>query len=395
MADTTGTRFSDFGLKKEVLEAIRANGFESPSDIQTKAIPYALEHTDLLCQAKSGKGKTAVFVLSILHMVNPDDAPGKIQALILCNTHELATQITQEFERFSKGLPAVHDGILCTVGGVSVNAHVKTLEKHTTCILVGTVGRVYDLFERKALALDSLRYFVVDEFDTVLKEEACRAKISKLAESMPKEHQTMLFTATLTEEARQHATALLREPFETIAVDDNELVLTGLIQHYMTAPEEKKLSLLTDCLNALHYTQAVVFASATHRAAALAKYLRDQGHQCDAFYSRLPGKKRDLLYKSFKNRDARLLVATDVFQRGVDFEGVNLVINFDMPDSSDSYLHRAGRAGRFETSGLVLSFVGSDEDRQQLEEIQKRFMVDMTEVQDLTAIDQKQCFANK
>lgn len=427
-------KFSDFNLRKELLDAVVENGFQAPSDVQCLCIPYALERRDVLCQAKSGKGKTACFVLSILQLLElpaapdgqPDgleasaggadsadgacadegdvDAAGvagaaeasappqKIQAIVLCNTHELAFQISEEFERFARHIPAVQRGILRAVGGVSINIHIKMLRAGSVSIVIGTVGRVCDLIEKDAMDLSAVKHFVIDEFDDVLKNEDNQTKIARIIAAMPADHQTMLFTATLTDDSRKHLGTLLKEGYIPIEVDNKNLVLNGLVQCFMDAPEDRKLALLTECLTQLRYTQAVIFVNSMSRAATLASYLNTSNFQCDAFFGRKNQKTREALYRSFKEKRVRLLVSTDIFQRGVDFEGLNLVIHFDMPKDSHAYLHRSGRAGRFETSGLVISMVATEDDAAVLREIQDRFVVEIGRVGAVGDIDQAKCF---
>lgn len=389
------TRFSDFNIKDEVLQAIVSNGFESPSDVQSMAIPPALEHKDVICQAKSGKGKTAVFVLSLLHMIDPQAAPHKVQALILCNTHELAMQIYKEFARFAINLPDIKDKILCAIGGVTVSLHVKALKSKDVSIVVGTIGRMSDLMERGALDLSCIKYLVLDEFDALFKEEDNFKKITGLISKMPADHQTLLFTATFTEHSEKFARSILRDGYVAILVDDKQLVLTGLMQYYFDAPEEKKLHILLDCLRLLPFSQAVIFAKDISRVTALNEFLKEEGHECVCFFGKMHHKKREEVFQGFKDKKARILVSTDIFQRGVDFANVNLVIHYDMPDSSDAYLHRSGRAGRFETAGMVLLFVGTAEESEMLSQIQGRFATSIPQVQSPEEIDVKTAFTGK
>jgi len=398
-------RFSDFNLKEPIMNAIVDNGFESPSDVQALAIPYALERRDLVCQAKSGKGKTAVFVLSILQLLDVSAAPGHVQCLVLANTHEMAVQIAEEFERFSKYMPELKDRTMCAYGGIPRHLQAAQLKLRAPdaaepvnqdlkapVIVVGTVGRVTDLVESGDLDLSSVKHFVLDEFDEVLRGEKTGPSVAKIASKLPPGHQTMLFTATLSPESEAAAAGLLRDGSKRLAVDDKELVLTGLVQRYMNCAEDAKLTLLLEILQELNYTQGVIFVSSPDRASSLAKFLASHNFQCESFSGRMRQEKREDLYRRLKSRDVRLVVATDIFQRGVDFESMNLVVHFDMPKTADAYLHRSGRAGRFETAGLVISFVNSEDDQGILRDIQSRFVVDIPQISSASEIDQKQCF---
>ena len=171
----------------------------------------------------------------------------------------------------------------------------------------------------------------------------------------------MIFSATFPGEAKEATAKILKEGFREVAVDDNQLILHGLVQNYIQTTEPAKLEKIIDLLK-LKFTQAVVFVKNYDRAQTLVDYLTQNGVECKSFIGKMKSQDRDDLYKAFKRKDVRVIVCTDIFQRGVDFEGVNLVVHFDMPDKCDAYLHRSGRAGRFETNGLVVSFIASEDD---------------------------------
>lgn len=383
--------FNDFNLREELARAITENGFERPSDVQTTAIPYCLERRDVRVQAKSGKGKTCIFVLSVLNMLEVGPGPTPVKCLVLCNTRELAIQITDEFKRFSKHLPDVR--VLTLIGKVPINQQIKQLKAQENAVVVGTIGRVADLVRRKELKLDELEFLVIDEADQLIMGEENREPLADIL-AAKKECQTMIFSATFSDEARESTAKILREGFREVTIDDKELILHGLVQHYMQLSESEKLPKTIEFLK-LKFTQAVIFCRTVDRANALSEYLNSEGVENRAFVSRMSNASREELYRAFKKKDVRVIVCTDIFQRGVDFEGVNLVIHYDMPDKTDSYLHRSGRAGRFETNGLVVSFVSSEDDQKVLQEIQDRFVVKITGVDDISKIDVDRAFLAK
>jgi len=185
---------------------------------------------------------------------------------------------------------------------------------------------------------------------------------------VPADCQKMMFSATFSDEAKEASTKILKEGFHDITVDDKNLVLHGLTQYYINLSEADKLKEVEKLLK-LSYTQAVVFVKDVPRAKVLAEYIEGLGIKCKFFVGRMKNDEREALYRQFKKKEFRIVIATEIFQRGVDFEGVNMVIHFDMPKNTDAYLHRSGRAGRFETAGLSVSFVTTDEDKKILEDI--------------------------
>ncbi|CAL5978680.1 DEAD-box_helicase [Hexamita inflata] len=380
--------FADFNLRAELTQAITDNGFERPSDVQAQAIPYCLERRDVRVQAKSGKGKTCVFVLSVLNMID-FTIPG-IQCVVLCNTRELALQIADEFSRFSKHLPAKS---VTLIGKTPANIQIKQLQANDAQIVVGTIGRTADLIRRGDLKLDKLQFLVIDEADQLLTAEENKEPLADILAAKP-ECQTMVFSATFSPEAKELTGKVLREGFREVTVDDQQLVLHGLVQNYMKVTEQQKLDTLIELLK-LKFTQAVVFTKSVERANVLSEFLNGQAIACKAFVGRMSNDKREELYRAFKKKDVRIIVCTDIFQRGVDFEGVNLVVHFDMPDETDAYLHRSGRAGRFETNGLVVGFVASEEDNKILESIQSRFAVKIQEINNVAEIDVERAFLAK
>eukprot|EP00768_Dysnectes_brevis_P006736 gnl/Dysnectes_brevis/542_a599_5111.p1 GENE.gnl/Dysnectes_brevis/542_a599_5111~~gnl/Dysnectes_brevis/542_a599_5111.p1 ORF type:complete len:441 (-),score=192.77 gnl/Dysnectes_brevis/542_a599_5111:139-1461(-) len=366
--------FNEFLLKDGLLRSIQDNGFENPSAVQNEVLPSSLMGFDIICQAKSGRGKTAVFVFSILQQLKPK--PGQVQALVICNTRELAVQISREFERFSTHL--AHVKTLSVYGKVPIAVHRAALRAGDVSIVVGTPGRLGALVDDGTLKLDKLNFFVIDECDKVLMNESMRETVDKLIPLMDKEKQTMLFTATLDDDSKMMCRKYVTEQKEVL-IDDSKLVLHGLKQHWVKLTEEEKLPALARLLSESSFNQLIVFVKSVARANALKTYLVEHAHPCFAIHGRLDQAVRTDLYMRFKRFDIRIMVATDIFERGVDFENVNFVVNFDMPAKSDTYLHRAGRAGRFGTAGTVLSMVSSEEDTGVLTEIQERFIVDIPE----------------
>jgi len=372
--------FREFMLKPELLRATGDCGFEHPSEVQNECIPQAILGVDVLCQAKSGMGKTAVFVISVLQQIDPES--GVVSALILCHTRELAYQISKEFERFKKYMPAVTVGVI--YGGVPIETHREMLKNEAPNILIGTPGRILGLLNEKALKLNKLKFFVLDECDKVLESLDMRSDVQRIFRSTPHQKQVMMFSATLSEEIRPICKKFMQSPLEIYVNDGSKLTLHGLQQYYVELEEKAKIKKLVDLLDALEFNQTVIFVKSTKRAHELNKVLVECGFPSITIYGgrEMSQEERIERYKKFKSFKARIMVSTDLFGRGIDIERVNVVINYDMPESADSYLHRVGRAGRFGTKGLAVSFVASTEDAQVLNDVQSRFEVDIPNLPD-------------
>jgi ATP-dependent RNA helicase UAP56/SUB2 len=349
-----------------------------PFTVQQECIPQAILGTDIICQAKSGMGKTAVFVLAVLQQLQPED--GVVDTLVLCHTRELAYQICQEFERFSKYLPDVKVAVL--FGGINISYHKNILKTDTPHVVVGTPGRVKQLITEKDLKLGKLKRFVLDECDQLLESLDMRRDVQQIFRATPHEKQVMMFSATLSKEIRPVCRMFTQHPIEIYVDDESKLTLHGLQQYYVKLTEAQKNKKLNDLLDNLEFNQVVVFVNGVGRCRQLHKILTENNFPAICIYGGLDQKERIERYNKFKDYKSRICVATDIFGRGVDFERVNIVINYDMPKSADQYLHRVGRSGRFGTKGLGVTFVSSPDDSAVLEQVQSRFEVEIGELPD-------------
>jgi ATP-dependent RNA helicase UAP56/SUB2 len=378
-ASLHSANFRDFLLRSELLRAIEDCGFESASEVQVQALPQAVLGTDVLVQAKSGLGKTAVFVLAILQQLEPEKADNSVSAVILAHTRELAYQIKNEFVRFSKYMPDVRCGVF--YGGEPIKQQLEQLASSVPHIVVGTPGRLVDLaVKRKALDLGKVRFFVIDECDKVLEMLDMRADVQEIFKMTPKNKQVLMFSATLPPETRNIARKFMHNPHEIFIDDESKLTLHGLLQFYLKLEENEKNRKLNDLLDALEFNQLVVFVRSVQRAKFINQMLKESNFPSITIHSAMPQEERIKRYRAFKDFESRILVSTDLFGRGVDVERVNVVINYDMPADSDQYLHRVGRAGRFGTKGLAISFVSSEEDVKVLDAVQSRFVVNIPEL---------------
>jgi len=370
--------FRDFLLKQELLLAIQDCGFEHPSEVQQNCIPQAVLGADIICQAKSGMGKTCVFVLAVLQQLEPTD--GEIDSLVVCHTRELAYQICQEFLRFSKYIKGLK--IKVFFGGIAVRQHRKLLEEETPHIVIGTPGRLLQLVKEKKLKVDKLKRFILDECDKMLEALDMRRDVQHIFRNTPHEKQVMMFSATMAKEIRPIARKFTQNPTEIYVDDESKLTLHGLQQYYTRLTEAQKNRKLNDYLDALEFNQVVIFVNGVRRCKELNKLLQECNFPSMCMHGGLKQEERLDRYNKFKEYKSRILVSTDIFGRGVDFERINIVFNYDMPKVADMYLHRVGRSGRFGTKGLAISFVSSEEDTKVLKAVQSRFEVEVKDLPD-------------
>jgi ATP-dependent RNA helicase UAP56/SUB2 len=317
-------------------------------------IPQSILGTDVLCQAKAGVGKTAVFVLSTLQQLEP--VPGECSVVVLCHTRELAYQIMNEYARFSKYLPDVKTAVF--YGGSPIQKDIELIQNKETSphVIVATPGRLHALVRDKHLRLGNVKTFVIDECDKVLDQIDMRRDVQEIFRVTPRQKQVMMFSATLSQEIRPICKKFMSSPLEILVDDEGKLTLHGLQQYYVDVEEKSKNRKLGDLLDNLEFNQVIIFVKST---------------------SGIPQEERIARYKEFKEFKKRICVSTDVFGRGIDIERINLAINYDLPAEADQYLHRVGRAGRFGTKGLAISFVSTPEDKEVLAKIQERFEVNI------------------
>ncbi|TWW59536.1 ATP-dependent RNA helicase DDX39A [Takifugu flavidus] len=368
--------FRDFLLKPELLRAIVECGFEHPSEVQHECIPQAILGMDILCQAKSGMGKTAVFVLATLQQIEPVD--GQVSVLVMCHTRELAFQISKEYERFSKYMPTVKVSVF--FGGLAIRKDEEVLKKNCPHIIVGTPGRIRALILQKSLRLKNIKHFVLDECDKMLEQRDMRKDVQDIFRMTPHEKQVMMFSATLSKEVRPVCRRFMQDPMEVFVDDETKLILHGMRQYYCKVKEVEKNRKIFDLLDVLEFNQVLIFVKTVQRCIALSQLLVEQKFPTTAIHRGMAQEERIARFQQFKNFQQRILVTTNLFGRGMDIERVNIVFNYDMPEDSDTYLHRVARAGRFGTKGLAITFVSDEKDAKFLNDVQDRFDVNVVEL---------------
>ncbi len=356
------TSFVELGLSEPVLAAVREIGYESPSPIQEQAIPPLLAGRDVIGQAQTGTGKTAAFGLPMVEYVDPD--LDEVQALVLTPTRELCIQVTQALRVYgaTRGIDVV-----AVFGGAPIRNQEAQL-RGGGHIVVGTVGRVLDLATRGSLVLHDCRYVVLDEADTML-DLGFLEDVEKILGATPSGRQTALFSATMPPPIRALADRYLYDPL-VIEVAHTTLTIDTVEQFQLPVETREKAAKLVEVLRAEQPEQAIVFVRTKIRCDQLFRTLRDKGMNVRALHGDLTQGQRDGVMLAFKAGRVPVLVATDVASRGLDISTVTHVINFDVPTSPDTYVHRIGRTGRVGRWGRAITFVEARQKRE-LEAIER------------------------
>jgi ATP-dependent RNA helicase DeaD len=354
--------FADLGLSESTLHALRDVGYESPSPIQEQAIPALLEGRDVIGQAQTGTGKTAAFGLPIIQYIDP--AEPSVQALVLTPTRELCIQVTQALRTYG-----AHSGVdaVAVFGGAPIRTQQAQLRAGGH-IVVGTVGRVLDLISRHSLILHDCRFVVLDEADEML-DLGFLEDVEKILSLTPSSRQTALFSATMPPPIRALADHYMYDPM-IIQVEAATLTIDTVAQFQLPADARRKPDVLVDVLQAEKPEQAIVFVRTKIRCEQLFRTLRDRGMNVRALHGDMTQGARDGVMLAFKGGRVPVLVATDVAARGLDISTVTHVINYDVPTSPDTYVHRIGRTGRVGRSGRAITFVESRQKRE-LEAIER------------------------
>jgi ATP-dependent RNA helicase DeaD len=355
------TTFTDLGLSESTLEALAHLGYQSPTPIQEQAIPPLLEGRDVIGQAQTGTGKTAAFGLPMVEYADTNDP--SVQALVLTPTRELCIQVTQALRAYGqrKGL-----SVVAIFGGAPIRDQAARLKDAQ--IVVGTVGRVMDMMGRHHLFLDDARYVVLDEADEML-DLGFLEDVEAILRRAPMGRQTALFSATVPPEIRQLADTFMHDPVE-IKVRAATLTIDTVDQYYVEVPDREKPEALVRVLKAERPEQAIVFVRTKVGVDRLARRLGDAGVRVKTLHGDMTQGQRDGVMLAFKGGRERLLVATDVAARGLDITGVSHVVNYDMPNSPDVYVHRIGRTGRAGESGRAVTII-TPKQRRELEAIER------------------------
>ena len=350
--------FKELNISEPILKALSDKKYETPTPIQIQAIPVALGGQDLLGIAQTGTGKTAAFAIPIIQKLDRPQLAGRkreIKALILTPTRELAIQIDECFRDYSQ-----HTGLRHTVifGGVSQVPQVEALKRGTD-VLIATPGRLLDLINQKHITLEHIRHFVLDEADRML-DMGFIHDIKRLLPLLLKRKQTLFFSATMPPEIAELSKSILHNPAR-VEVTPVSSTVDAIDQHLYYVEKPQKGDLLFNILEKEQKKSALVFSRTKHGADKIAKVLNRKGIGCEAIHSNKSQGARQRALTNFKSGKTRVIIATDIAARGIDITDLGMVINYDLPDVAETYVHRIGRTGRAGKSGTALSFCTQDE----------------------------------
>lgn len=348
--------FKDLDIIEPIQRALEEEGYKSPTPIQEKSIPHLLEGRDLLGCAQTGTGKTASFAIPILQNIyNEGKSKKNIKAIILAPTRELAIQIGENFKTYSK-----HTNIksLVIFGGVSQNPQTEALKKGVD-VLIATPGRMIDLYNQKFINLDNVKYFVLDEADSML-DMGMIHDVKRIIKYLPKVRQNIFFSATMPKEISKLADSIFNNPVKVEVAPVSSTTETIKQSIYFVSSRKKK-SLLIDLLKDKSMESVLVFSRTKHGANKITKDLVNASITAEAIHGNKWQNARQLALNNFKEKKTRVLVATDIAARGIDIDELSHVINFDLPEVAETYVHRIGRTGRAGKSGTAIAFCSIEE----------------------------------
>jgi ATP-dependent RNA helicase DeaD len=344
-------KFSELGLDNRIVELLNRNGFIEPTEVQEKAVPIALEGKDLIVRSKTGTGKTYAFMLPILDRAKRGEHVG---ALVLAPTRELALQIaamTRKVDANGKGVTVVY-------GGASINVQIQELRRKPT-IVIGTPGRVLDLIERGALDISRIQFMVLDEADMML-DMGFIDDIERILALTPAQKQTMVLSATIPDAIVSIARRHMRDPVKIVVGKEEELVVNTITHFYSIADYRGKFATLLAYIKKYNPSKAIVFARTKHMADILYDFMKSKGFDVILMHGGLTQAKREHSLGEFR-RGARFMIATNVAARGLDISGISDIINFDVPDDPNLYVHRSGRSARMNADGRSFTIINESQ----------------------------------
>jgi len=361
VTSTKGHDFDDYCLKRELLMGIFEKGYEKPSPIQEESIPVALAGRDIMARAKNGTGKTGAYLIPLLERI--DVSNDNIQAIVLVPTRELALQTSHICKELSKHMKVK---VMVTLGGVGLKDDIMRLYQ-TVHVVIATPGRLLDLVNKNIAKVNHCSILVMDEADKLLSIDF-KSVLDSLIERLPSNRQILLFSATFPLSVKAFKDRYLTKPYEINLME--ELTLKGITQYYAFVEERQKVHCLNTLFSKLQINQSIIFCNTVQRVELLARKITDLGYSCFFIHSKMQQAHRNSVFHDFRDGQFRNLVCTDLFTRGIDIQAVNVVINFDFPKTSETYLHRIGRSGRFGHLGIAINLI-TYEDRINLFKIEQ------------------------
>lgn len=366
--------FSKLGLSPQIQSALKKSGFITPTPIQEKVIPLALNHHDVMAMAQTGSGKSAAFVLPILELWSKSVGAGKpkIKALVVTPTRELTLQVADAFNTFGADLKR-GPKVVSIIGGESIGDQIYAIQQGCD-ILVATSGRLLDVLTKKQTNLSHLEFFVLDEADKML-NLGFSQELDAILEAIPQKRQNLLFSATYPQKILDIASKITQNPIR-VNIEQDVPTVESVVQRAIEVNRENRGPLLRHLLDNEKLEQVLVFMANKRATDNIAAKFKKYGYKAESFHGDLLQDERTLTLDEFKAKKIRILFATDIAARGLDIENVSCVINFDLPRSPTDYIHRIGRTARAGRSGMAISFI-SHEDRAHFGIIQKRCKVNI------------------
>jgi translation initiation factor 4A len=358
----TKLSFDDLNLKENLLRGIYSYGFENPSKIQHESVPKIASGKDIIAQAQSGTGKTGAFTIGALQNLKEDEK--NTQTLILSPTHELVHQISEVIRELSKYMDV---SIMEVVGGTNVHECRKGLEKNPQ-IIVGTPGRVLDMILKKSLFTDKIKTLIFDEADETL-SYGFKDSIYQIVQTISETSQICLFSATIPEEILDLSSKFMNNP-EKILIKKEELTLEGITQFYINVKvNDWKFDVLKDLYDTINVSQCIIYINSKNKLMDIYTNLTKENFPVAYIHGELSSVERKEVMENFRSGHSRILLSTDLLSRGIDIQQLSLVINFDLPKSKETYIHRIGRSGRYGRKGVSINLV-TDRDIRYMEEIE-------------------------
>ena len=371
--DLSKITWDDFGLNTELLRGVYAYGFEKPSDIQKRAIPAMLSGKDIIGQAQSGTGKTGAFTISALQKI--DVSRNTTQVLIIVPTHELVSQTCAVIHSMSMYIPGLRMKSL--VGGTSINEDMAELKSRPPHIIVGCTGRLFDMIKRNAVSISEIHLCILDEADEML-SFGFKDQIYNIFQTLNANVQIALFSATMPEPIMQITEKFMREPVK-IMVEAEKLNLEGIQQYYISIYDDRsKFDAFKEIFPSVSSSQTIIYINSVSRVIDLYNAMLEEGFPVCCIHSNMSKPERKDVISQFRSGNFRLMISSNLTARGVDIQQVNTVINFDIPKSPETYLHRIGRSGRWGRKGVAINFV-TKHDVFNMKTIEKHFKIDIKE----------------
>jgi translation initiation factor 4A len=344
--------WDDFNMKEELLRGLYAYGFESPSEIQKKTYNTIISGKDIIAQAQSGSGKTGAFTIGSLQLV--DTKMKRLQVLVIAPTRELATQIQMVMTNIGNMISDLN--VKTILGGTSIQEDAADIRKNCPHIVIGCAGRIYDMIKRKYLNVSNVRLFVLDEADEML-SKGFKEQIYNIFQFFNENIQVALFSATMQNDVLLMTKKFMRDPVEII-VKPEDLTLECIDQYYIAVfDDNSKFSVLKDIFSMISVNQCIIYCNSVKRVVDLHEAMSKDGFSVCSIHSSMNKLEREQTFFNFRNGSFRVLISSNVTARGIDIQQVSTVINFDIPSSHSTYLHRIGRSGRWGRKGTAINFV--------------------------------------